>query len=61
MVQRHIYILTESDDEASVSDSTNSRSESDSFLHESNDSEITFSERLKICCEPKYQPRKLKN
>ena len=50
------YIFT--DDDASVSDS---RSESDSFLHESNDSEITFSERLKICCKPKYQPRKLKN
>ena len=49
------YILT---DDASVSDS---RSESDSFQHESNDSEITFSERLKICCKPKYQPRKLKN
>ena len=32
-----------------------------SFQHKSNDSEITFSERLKICCEPKYQPRKLKN
>ena len=25
------------------------------------DSEITFKERLKICCKPKYQPRKLKN
>ena len=50
------YILT--DDDASVSDS---RSESDSFQHESNDSEITFSERLKFCCKPKYQPRKLKN
>ena len=50
------YILT--DDEALVSDS---RSETDTFLHESNDSEITFSERLKICCTPKYQPRKLKN
>ena len=49
------YILT---DDASVSDS---RSESDSFQHESNDSEITFSERLKFCCRPKYQPRKLKN
>ena len=49
-------ILT--DDDASVSEF---RSESDSFQHKSNDSEITFSERLKICCEPKYQPRKLKN
>ena len=50
-----------SDDEVSVSDTTNYISESTVIRHESRDSEITFSERLKICCKPKYQPRKLKN
>ena len=50
-----------SDDEVSVSDTTNSRSESTVIRRESSDSEITFCEHLKICCKPKYQPRKLKN
>ena len=50
-----------SDDEVSVSDTTNFRSESTVIRHEPSDSEITFCEYLKICCQPKYQPRKLKN
>ena len=50
-----------SDDEVSVSDTTDCRSESAVIRHESSDSEITFCERLKICCTPKYQPRNLKN
>ena len=45
-----------SDDEVSVTDSTHSNS-----LLDCDDSEITFNERLKFCCKPKYQPRKLKN
>ena len=50
-----------SDNEVSVSDTTDCRSESAVSRHESGDSEITFCEHLKICCKPKYQPRKLKN
>ena len=50
-----------SDDEVSASDTTNLTSESTVIRHESSDSEITFCEHLKICCKPKYQPRKLKN
>ena len=50
-----------SDDEVSVSDTTNCISESTVIQHESSDSEITFCEHLKICCKPKYQPRNLKN
>ena len=50
-----------SDDEVSVCDTTNYISESTVIRHESSDSEITFCEYLKICCKPKYQPRKLKN
>ena len=50
-----------SDDEVSVSDTTNCISEPTVSRHESSDSEITFCEHLKICCKPKYQPRKLKN
>ena len=50
-----------SDDEVSVSDTTNYISESTVIRHESSDSEITFCEHLKICCKPRYQPRKLKN
>ena len=50
-----------SDNEISVSDITNCRSESAVSRHEPSDSEITFCEHLKICCKPKYQPRKLKN
>ena len=48
-----------SDDEISVRDLTNRRP--DVIVHESNDSEITFCECLKIFFKPKYQPRKLKN
>ena len=33
----------------------------DITLLECDDSEITLSKRIKICCTPKYQPRKLKN
>ena len=50
-----------SDNEVSVSDTTDYISESTVIRHESSDSEITFCEQLKICCKPKYQPRKLKN
>ena len=50
-----------SDDDVSVSDTTDYISESTVIRHESSDSEITFCEHLKICCKPKYQPRKLKN
>ena len=50
-----------SDNEVSASDTTNFTSESALIQHESSDSEITFCEHLKICCTPKYQPRKLKN
>ena len=50
-----------SDDEVSFSDTTDCRSQSTVSRHESSDSEITFCEHLKICCKPKYQPRKLKN
>ena len=55
MVQHHVYLLT------MMHRSVNLDQNLISFQHKSNDSEITFSERLKICCEPKYQPRKLKN
>ena len=46
-------------DEEVVSDAKEHKS--DVTLLEYSDSEITFSERLKICCKPKCQPRKLKN
>ena len=50
-----------SDNEVSVSDTTDYISESTVIRYESRDSEITFCEHLKICYKPKYQPRKLKN
>ena len=46
-------------DSATESDSIHCRP--DITLLECDDSEITLSKRIKICCTPKYQPRKLKN
>ena len=44
--------------EVLVNNTVTAKSQSDI---EDNDSEINFSERLKICCKPKYQPRILRN
>ena len=46
-------------DSATESDSIHCRP--DITLLECDDSEITLSKYIKICCTPKYQPRKLKN
>ena len=46
-----------SDDDVSISDLT----KSDNNLLDHDDSEITFSERLKFCFKPKYQPRNFQN
>ena len=45
----------------SASDSDSVHCKSDITLLECDGSEITLSKRIKICCKPKYQPRKLKN
>ena len=50
-----------SDDDVSISDLTKSDwldlTKSDNNLLDHDDSEINFSERLKFCFKPKYQPR----